>query len=184
MEGAAGNSGAREELFGVEQCKLAALRGWVCRTLLLSTVALLCVWALQGYSAVGHCWHTLRLGTARILTYFVKGRYREIQRVSVVGSLQGYSAVRCGMRCDWALLGYSKVEHCKDFLALQGYFAIGHCGILCGWALAATLCSSALRRIFHILWLWHSRDTFRVAHCLVTLPLGTAGIPCGWDRQG
>ena len=33
----------------------------------MGTAGIICGWALQGYSAVGHCRDTLRLGTARIL---------------------------------------------------------------------------------------------------------------------
>ena len=151
-------------------------------------MALLCVWALQGYSAVGHCWHTLRLGTARILTYFVKGRYREIQRVSVVGVLQGYSAVRCGMRGGWALLGYSKMEHCKDFFCAAGIF--------CNWALRDTLrcvCSDTLQfgtaeNLSRSLALaqqgyFQGRALLgysAVGHCWDTLRLGSPGIIGGF----
>ena len=52
-------------------------------TLLLGTPGILIGWALQGYSAVGHCRDTLRLGTAGILGgwalqgYLVVGHCRD-----------------------------------------------------------------------------------------------------------
>ena len=69
-----------------------------CRdTLRLGSVRILCGWALQGYSAMGHCrdtWvghcrDTLRFGTAGILC--------------TVGT--------AGIRGGWALQGYLVVGH-------------------------------------------------------------------------
>ena len=76
----------------------------------------LCGWALQGYSAVGHCRDTLPNGWAWWLG-------------------------TAGILCGWALQGYSAVRHCRDTWwlgtagilcgwALQGYSATGHCRTL------------------------------------------------------
>ena len=92
---------------------------------------ILCCWALQGYSALGHCRYTFRLGPAGIFGGW---------------TLQGYSAIgHCRILCSWALQGYFAVGHSKDthWLALQGYFTVGQCkdtlrlgtaGIRGGWA--------------------------------------------------
>ena len=82
----------------------------------------LCSWALQGYSAVGHCRDALRLGTAGVLGGWA------LHPLSIAGVLIG-----------WALQGYLVVAHCRDTLwlgtagilcgwALQGYLVVGHCG--------------------------------------------------------
>ena len=111
-------------------------------TLRLGTIGILCGralqgyfkgWALQGYSAVGHCRDTLRLSTAGILGGW---------------ALQGYSAVGHGRDTlqlgtpgifgGWALQGYSAVGHCRDI------WRLGTAGILCGWALRI-LCGWALQ---------------------------------------
>ena len=124
------------QLSSLQHCKCAA------------RILILCCWALQGYSAPGHCRDTFRLGTAGIFGGW---------------TLQGYSAVRhrrdthrfgtAGILCGWALQGCFVVEHCRDTLrfgtagiltgsALQGYFAVGHyrdaswlgtARILCDW---------------------------------------------------
>ena len=76
---------------------------------------ILCGWALQTYSAVGHCRDTWWLGSVRILCGW---------------ALQTYSA-------GWALQGYLVDGQCKDTLrlgtagilgggALQGYLVVGH----------------------------------------------------------
>ena len=100
------------QLSSSQHCK------WAARTLIL------CCWALQGYSALGHCRNTFRLGPAGIFGGW---------------TLQGYSAVghcrdtlqlgTAGILCGWALQGYLVVEHCRDTLRL------GSVRILCGSAL-------------------------------------------------
>ena len=112
---------APPQLSSLQHCKCAA------------RILILCCWALQGYSALGHCRYTFRLGLAGIFGGW---------------TLQGYSAAghcrdtlqlgTAGILCGWALQGYLVVDHCRDTLrlgsvkilcgwALQGYFAVGHC---------------------------------------------------------
>ena len=104
-------------------------------------ILILCCWALQGYSAVGHCRDTFRLGPGGIFGGW---------------TLQGYSALghcrdtlqlgAAGILCGWALRGYLVVEHCRDTLRLGT--SVKHCrdthwlgtaGILGGWALQGCL---------------------------------------------
>ena len=150
-------------------------------------ILILCCWALQGYSAVGHWRDTFRLGPAGIFGGW---------------TLQGYSAIghcrdtlqlgTAGILCGWALHAYFVAEHCKDALrlgnlrilcgwALQGYSAVGlgHCrdtlrlgtaGILCGWALQGYLG-------------WALQGHSAVGHCRDTLRLGTAWIFGGWSPE-
>ena len=122
------------------------------------TIEIVCGRALQGYSEVGHCRDTLRLGTAGTLCV---------------------PLCTAGILCDWALLGYSAVGHCWDTLWLST------AGILCGWGLrlgtAGILYGWALQgysSIGHCL-LGYSA----VGHCRDTLRLGTAGILCSWALQ-
>ena len=126
---------------------------------MVGTAGILGGWALQGYSAVGHCRDALRLGTAGTLYNW---------------ELQGHSALgTAGRLCGWQLQGHSAVGHCSDtwWLALQGHLVVGHCrdtlqmgtaGRLCGWALRGHLVAE------------HCRDTWW---------LGTAGTLCGWALQ-
>ena len=59
----------------------------------------LCGWALQGYSAVGHCRDTWWLGTARILWLGTEDTLR-------LGT--------AGILCGWALQEYVAIEHCSQ----------------------------------------------------------------------
>ena len=85
-------------------------------TLWLHTAGILCVWALQGYSAVGHCRDTWCLGHCR-----------DTLRLGTTGILLGWGIA--GIFIGQALQGYSAVGHGRDNLRL------GTAGILCGWAL-------------------------------------------------
>ena len=73
----------------------------------LGTAGILCGWALQGYSAAGHCRDSLHLGTEDTLRL-------------------GTAGILCGILCSWALQGYLVVGHCRDTLRL------GTAGIPCG----------------------------------------------------
>ena len=92
-----------------------------CRdTVRLGTAGILCGWALQGYSAAGHCRDTLHLGTEDTL------------RLGTAGYSAGYSAVghcrdtwwlgTAEIFCGWALQGYSVVGHCRNTLPLSTAF--------------------------------------------------------------
>ena len=86
-------------------CQLSSLQHCKCAARIL----ILCGWALQGYSAVGHCRDTLWLGTAGILGgwalqgYFAVGQCKDTLRLGTAGIL-----------CGWALQGYLVVGHCRD----------------------------------------------------------------------
>ena len=77
-------------------------------------ILVLCCWALQGYSALGHCRSTFRLGPAVILCswalqgYFAVGPWKDTLRLGTAG-------IPCGWRTagGWALQGYSLVGHCR-----------------------------------------------------------------------
>ena len=77
---------------------------------MLGRCRILCGWALQGYSVVGHCRDTLQLGAAGILCIW---------------------ALR--ILCGWALQGYSAVGHCRD--TVRDTLQLGTARILGGWAL-------------------------------------------------
>ena len=125
------------QLSSLQRCKCAA------------RILILCCWALQGYSAVGHCRDTFRLGPAGIFGgrtlgilcgwavsgYLVVGHCRDTWWLGTAGILGG-----------WALQGYSAVRHCRDTLRLstsvkhcRGTHWLGTAGILCGWALQGYL---------------------------------------------
>ena len=60
-----------------------------CRdTVWLGAAGVLGGWALQGYSAVGHCADILRLGTAR---YFAAGQCRDTWWLDTAGILCGWA---------------------------------------------------------------------------------------------
>ena len=164
---------APSQLSSLQHCKCAA------------RILILCCWALQGYSAVGHCRDTFRLGPAGIFGGW---------------TLQGYGGDAlqlgtAGILCGWALQGYLVVEHCRDTLrlgsvriliswALQGYSAVGYCrdtwwlgtaGILCGWAHPLSIAG--------ILIGWALQGYSAVRHCRDTWWLGTAGILGGWSLK-
>ena len=77
-------------------------------TLRLGTARILRGWALQGYSAVGHCKDTSWLDT--------------------------WWSVTARILCAWALQGNSAVRHCQDTWWLDTWW-LGTARILCGWAL-------------------------------------------------
>ena len=130
----------RPQLSSLQHCQCAA------------RILILCCWALQGYSAIGHCRDTFRVGRA---VYLVVGHCRDTLQLGTAGIL-----------CGWAMRGYLVVER----WALQGYSAVGHCretwwlstaGILCGWALQGDLVVG--------------QGYLVVEHCRDTLRFGTAG---------
>ena len=92
---------------------------------------------VTGYSAVGHCRGTLRLGTAGIFGFW---------------TLQA----NAGILCNWSLQVYFVVRHCRDtwFLgtagiccgwAPQGYLVVRHCSDTCSLGTAGIHCHLALQ---------------------------------------
>ena len=132
------------QLSSLQHCKCAA------------RILILCCWALQGYSALGHCRDTFRLGTAGIL---VVGHCRDTLLFGTTGILTGS--------------------------ALQGYFAVGHyrdaswlgtARILCDWAHPLSIAG--------ILIGWALQEYLVVGRCRDTWWLGNVRILCGWALQG
>ena len=72
---------------------------------------------LEGYSAVGHCRDTFRLGPAGIFVGWKVGHCRDTLQLGAAGIL-----------CGWAQQGYFAVGHCKDT------YWLSTAGMLCGWA--------------------------------------------------
>ena len=79
-----------------------ALQGYVA----MGTAGILWGWALQGYSAVGHCRDTLQLHAAGI-------------NVAIEHCRNAWWLGTAGMLGGWALQGYSVVGHCRDTLPLS-----------------------------------------------------------------
>ena len=86
-------------------------------------ILILCGWALQTYSAVGHCRDTWWLGTAGILCSWALQGYLVVEHCRDTLQL---GSVR--ILCGWALQGYSAVGHCRDTWWLSTAWILG------GWS--------------------------------------------------